>query len=625
MFNRILLLLLLICTGLIHAQSQMDIDSLLNVYQTQKLDTNKVRTLNQVVNYYMYRDRVKAKEFAMEELELAEQLDYTSGIALANYQIGIVYNNLDLIDSAKYHYNKSLDIARKIENSVYISQAYRGLAILEFSQGNLNQADSINNMDLAHTIKYNDSVGMALSYDFKGTINQNKGYYEIALENVLKGLELFRELDDEIRVADGLNHLATLELNLNRPEKGIEYNSEALAIYEAYEDIYYQAQVLNDLGVMYNVLGEHEKARNYFGQCIEKSKQAGSRAIEAAALTGIGTSYYNKEEANLAIDYYQRSISLSEELNAQRRIAIASNKLAKTYLLIDSPREAVQATEAAIAYGQANDNISILRTAYGHRSKGYEALGQSGLALADLKEYSQLNDSVINTEKAKRLEELKVVYETERREAALALQEEEIKTLNEKAKVDKLTKTLYGGGAVAGLVMSGLLFFGFRQRLKKNRIEREKQEEIFKQELAFKRKELASQTLHLVQKNTFLQELKDNLERLKNSPEKFKVEFRRIVMLLKKESSNDKDWEVFKSYFTEVHDNFDNKLKAINQDITEKDLRLATFIKMNLSTKEIAAILNVLPQSILTSKYRLKKKLGIDKDTDIYQFLTSLA
>ena len=210
MFNRILLLLLLICTGLIHAQSQMDIDSLLNVYQTQKLDTNKVRTLNQVVNYYMYRDRVKAKEFAMEELELAEQLDYTSGIALANYQIGIVYNNLDLIDSAKYHYNKSLDIARKIENSVYISQAYRGLAILEFSQGNLNQADSINNMDLAHTIKYNDSVGMALSYDFKGTINQNKGYYEIALENVLKGLELFRELDDEIRVADGLNHLATL-------------------------------------------------------------------------------------------------------------------------------------------------------------------------------------------------------------------------------------------------------------------------------------------------------------------------------------------------------------------------------------------------------------------------------
>ena len=150
---------------------------------------------------------------------------------------------------------------------------------------------------------------------------------------------------------------------------------------------------------------------------------------------------------------------------------------------------------------------------------------------------------------------------------------------------------------------------------------REKQEEIYKQEIAFKQKELASQTLHLVQKNTFLQELKDNLEKLKNSPDKFKLEFRRIVMLLKKESATDKDWEVFKSYFSEVHDNFDNKLQAINDTITEKDLRLASFIKMNLSTKEIAALLNVLPESVLTSKYRLKKKLGIDKETDVYNFL----
>ena len=174
------------------------------------------------------------------------------------------------------------------------------------------------------------------------------------------------------------------------------------------------------------------------------------------------------------------------------------------------------------------------------------------------------------------------------------------------------------------LSIAALLYLGFKQRIKKNKIERKKQEEIFKQEIDFKKKELASQTLHLVQKNTFIQELKENLEKIKKSPELFKVEFRRLVMLLKKESAEDKDWEVFKSYFSEVHNNFDNKIKAISKDITEKEIRLASFLRMNLSTKEIASMLNVLPDSVLKSKYRLKKKLELSKEEDLTQFLNTL-
>ena len=174
------------------------------------------------------------------------------------------------------------------------------------------------------------------------------------------------------------------------------------------------------------------------------------------------------------------------------------------------------------------------------------------------------------------------------------------------------------------LTIAGLLYFGFKQRIKKNTIAREKQEEIYKQEIAFKKKELTSQTLHLVQKSTFIQELKENLEKIKQSPELFKVEFRRLVMLLKKESAEDKDWEVFKSYFSEVHNNFDHKIKAVASDITEKEIRLASFLRMNLSTKEIASMLNVLPDSVLKSKYRLKKKLQLDKEEDLTQFLNTI-
>jgi hypothetical protein len=246
------------------------------------------------------------------------------------------------------------------------------------------------------------------------------------------------------------------------------------------------------------------------------------------------------------------------------------------------------------------------------------------LALENYQSSQKLKDSLFNLDTSKQIETIRANYELDKKQNEIALQEEEIKTLNAQSKNDKLTKTLYSIGMFSLIAITGLLFFSFKQRIKKNKIEREKQEEILKQEIEFKKKELASQTLHLVQKNTFIQELKENLEKIKKSPELFKVEFRRLVMLLKKASAEDKDWEVFKSYFSEVHNNFDDKIKSIANDITEKEIRLAAFLRMNLSTKEIASMLNVLPESVLKSKYRLKKKLNLDKETDLNTFLSDL-
>ena len=618
------LFLCLFGTYSITAQIKIDIDSLLQAYKKHKMDTLKVRTLNNIVNYYMYRDPKLAMTYAKEELDLSKALSFHSGIALSNYQLGIVYNNLDNIDSARHYYKTSLLLAKKIENGVYISQAHRGLAILEFHQGNLNAADSINDLDLEHTLKFKDSTGMALSYDFKGTINQNKGYYSIALTNVLKGLRLFEALGDSIRIADSFNHLATLEYNLENYQKALEYNTKALIIYEDYEDIYYQAQALNDIGIMYKLLNKEEQALSYFERSIEKSKKAKVIAIEAAALTNIGATYLELSQPQKAIEFLNRSKELSKTINAKRRIAVAQNKLAEAYILLNNPRQALKELKDVKTYASSSENKSILSTALKHSSKANELFGNINLALKEQRALGQLSDSLLDIEKIKKMKELRIIYETEKKEAELVLQKEQINTLNEKAKVDKLTKGLYAGGAVSGVALSGLLFFGFRQRMKKNRIAREKQEELYRKEIEHKKKELASQTLHLVQKNTFIQELMDNLQSIKNDPERFKVEFRRIVMLLKKENASDKDWEVFKTYFAEVHNDFDQKLKTISADISEKEIRLAAFLRMNLTTKEIAATLNVMPDSILKSKYRLKKKLNLDKEQDLNSFLSGL-
>ncbi len=331
-----------------------------------------------------------------------------------------------------------------------------------------------------------------------------------------------------------------------------------------------------------------------------------------------------QERFEEAEDLFDQSLAMANEQNLKIKIIEGLNHKGEVNLKKENYKKAISYFNRSIMLADSIGAKDQLKTAFGLRAESHSGLRDFKLAFNDYQNLISINDSIFNEKKQQQIEELKTIYETEKKEAEIALQEEEIKTLNEKAKVDSLTKGLYAGGMGSALALSGLLVFGFRQRIKKNRIAREKQEEIYRREIEHKKKELASQTLHLVQKNTFIQELMDNLQNIKNDPERFKLEFRRIVMLLKKENASDKDWEVFKTYFAEVHNDFDQKLKTITGDISEKEIRLAAFLRMNLTTKEIAATMNVLPDSILKSKYRLKKKLGLNKDTDLGDFLNSL-
>ena len=610
------------------AQLNFNIDSLLNVYETQKLDSNKVITNNKIINYYMYRNPKLARKYALEQFDISNKIEFSGGKSMSNYQLGILYNNINNIDSAKYHYELALKHALVYNNSIFVSQAYHGLALLEFNQGNLNEADIINDKNLEFNMKNKDSVGVAYSLDFKGRINENRGYYLIALENVLKSLKLLpivsTPINKDVRIADAKNHLANIEFNLSHFDNAIKYNEEALEIYINQEDLQYQAIALHDLGKAYKKKGDYGKSKALFNQSLEKSRLANSASTITSNLSEIGSINNIEKRPNEGVKLLQESVTIASEIKSERLMALSKIELSESYNQLNLPEKALSELNDVINYAKNSNSKLILRDAYQKRSFAYQIMNLFEKSLIDHKKFKNLNDSIFNEKNLQKIEELRIIYETEKKEAALALQKEEIKSLNQKVEISNLKKGLYAGGMFSFIAISGLVFFGYRQRIKKNKIEREKQETIYEQEIEHKKKELASQTLHLVQKNTFIQELQENLERLKNNPELFKMEFKRIVMLLRKENASDKDWEVFKSYFVEVNNDFDKKLQSIYPEISEKETRLAALLKMNLSTKEIATMLNVLPDSILKSKYRLKKKLELDKDTDLYQYLSTL-
>jgi len=145
-------------------------------------------------------------------------------------------------------------------------------------------------------------------------------------------------------------------------------------------------------------------------------------------------------------------------------------------------------------------------------------------------------------------------------------------------------------------------------------------------EIDFKNSELATSAMHLVQKGEILAKIKSELTQLMKSiddPSKVS-EIKKIIKVVSEDEKVDKDWEHFAQHFDKVHSDFMVILKEKHDNITPNELKLCTYLRMNLSTKEIAQLLNITVRGIEISRYRLRKKLGIKTEVTLFDYLMSI-
>lgn len=143
-------------------------------------------------------------------------------------------------------------------------------------------------------------------------------------------------------------------------------------------------------------------------------------------------------------------------------------------------------------------------------------------------------------------------------------------------------------------------------------------------EIEIKNTALASTSMHLVQKEELLTKIKHDLSKLNtNIPSDENLyNLRKIIRLLSSEEKSGEGWEQFSIYFNKVHANFLEDLKSVYGNITSNDMKLAAYLKLGLSTKEIAELLKISPRGVEISRYRLRKKLQIPAEVSLFDFLS---
>jgi DNA-binding CsgD family transcriptional regulator len=145
-------------------------------------------------------------------------------------------------------------------------------------------------------------------------------------------------------------------------------------------------------------------------------------------------------------------------------------------------------------------------------------------------------------------------------------------------------------------------------------------------EINFKNSELASSAMHLVKKGELLSKVKGELAQVMkgfDNPQAA-AELKKMIKTLNEDDHIDQEWEKFAHHFDKVHSDFVLQLKEKHPTITPNELKLCAYLRMNLSTKEIAQLMNISVRGVEISRYRLRKKLGITSETSLFDYLINL-
>lgn len=143
--------------------------------------------------------------------------------------------------------------------------------------------------------------------------------------------------------------------------------------------------------------------------------------------------------------------------------------------------------------------------------------------------------------------------------------------------------------------------------------------EKLQHEIDSKTRELSASTMNIIKKNEILTTIKEELS-LVNEKDRIKP----VIKIINKNLSNTSNWELFQEAFNNADSDFLKKIKTIHPNLTPNDLRLCAYLRLNLSSKEIAPLLNISARSVEIKRYRLRKKMELAHEKSLVEYILEI-
>ncbi len=382
----------------------------------------------------------------------------------------------------------------------------------------------------------------------------------------------------------------------------------------------------NSLGSYYEIQKKNDSAAYFFRHAITEFERAKNTAYLPTAYAKMGGLAQKNNQKELSYQWYKKASEVAFD---------SENKQAQVICLLALGRWEIQfnhgVTSAEALFEKAHKIAASLSDKV-FEIKAIKALIELKKQQNDFEKVSQLQDGVLkikdhyySLEREQIAKNLEVQFEVSEKDRKLEL-------VSKEKEVSRLTNILLVSLVLLLLIVFTILYLSFKRINKRDKELLQAKEDLFvaleeqkrmkemqlENDIEYRESQLSAITLQMVQKNELLEEIKTIVNQNEMVPEK------QLIQMINRHFTQDNNWGDFDKYFESVNKNFYNKLKLKYPDISANDMKICALIKLNLSIKEMASILNISPDSVKTARYRLRKKLQLSTEDNLTEFILSI-
>jgi tetratricopeptide (TPR) repeat protein len=450
------------------------------------------------------------------------------------------------------------------------------------------------------------------------------GKLELAVETELQAIRLKEQSRNLTKLAYYYQKLGEL-FSASDPVKWEFYINKALQISRNPEHTTWYANIAiyNDLGAIWSKKGDYSRASAYYDTMYRLS-------VDAEYPNGINTAtseralmFFEQGRYTEALPLARQAFEVVKDGEGDYKFAYSSTLLASVLIKLNRAGVAISLLEPALNRARQAKLTPEVLVALKKITDAYEMNGRWDRAFSFQKQWISLKDSLDGVQIRQTMNEMQTRFETEKKQQL-------INRLSEQNKVQKqLTNRLTGVLAVSGFALLLLIFLArLRNRtIRQNKALHQQEQKIMllenerlTQNLEFKSRELTAATVHLINKNEVLNELKGSLTRLGDKA----PDLNQMVRKIKQNLNLDNDWDNFRRHFEDVHPDFFARLKSKFPALTPHEERLCAYLRINLNTKEISNMLNVTTAAVDKGRNRLRKKLDIAPEVNLTEFIAAI-
>lgn len=413
-----------------------------------------------------------------------------------------------------------------------------------------------------------------------GNIYMDANEFTEGLSYYTRSLKIFRESGDSVNIIIPMLNMGECYYYLNNPEVAVDYIRQALILARKYGDNIFEARGLMLMGMIRGKQKDYPGAIAYMNQSMDLQKSAGNyigpaKIQYSELLVKLGDAWYRNEDMKQALRYQWEG-----------------------YALAGSMKQLKQAMLSA-------QSLSLI----------HERMGKKDSALYYHKIYATLLDSLSRSGTVRTVKLLEVRQEYEKRQ-----KEDEMKiTLAKSAKRTQMISYIAIGVLLLAIIL--VLFMMLKlERQKKAKAELEKNS--LHEKLEYKNNELTTNVMYLTKMNEMVMMVAKELRKMNLEEHHENSKIVKYITHELERVTNPDNWKGFENRFQQVHTDFYKKLGDKFPDLTHNELKLCAFLRLNMSTKEISAITFQSVNSIQVARFRLRQKLGIDKEENLAIFLS---